>query len=142
MKIFQLKPPKLGFFEGNWTDQELRFQAIFREIQYCYFPRWKNGYMWRIYINKNIQWPTEGICRRNIRSIDIAPHAAKIYSDLGIKLILLHEAAHAVTWRGHEGVWFNRMKKIATQLLREGEAEMARQIMEDANAHFNHAIFN
>ena len=141
MNEFPLKPPRRGFHEGSWTVQELHFQAIFREIQFCYFPGWKNGFMWRVRVNRHLPWFVDGYCRPNFFSIEINPNAVRIYSEFGIKLIFFHEAAHAVTTQRHGGQWFHRMKGIAARLKQEGETYMAQLLMLEADGHARRAEY-
>jgi len=137
MKNNSTQSPNRRFFADLWKDHENRLERRLRELQMRYFPLWKSADEWRVEVNIHLHRSIFGICNRSKKIIGIPPRAFKLYAKAGIDLILLHEMAHAVTWKGHDWKWYRRMIGLSNALEKDGEKEMASFLRMEARVHLD-----
>ena len=108
---------------------------MFDEVCRDYFPRWRGSIHWQVRVESRGQWvdaqgkmqyTTEaGYCDKDNRTILLkCPSKAN----------LIHEICHAVAGLGHGKRFWTRMRKAVQRAEELGEAELAGELRQQADA--------
>jgi hypothetical protein len=109
-----------------------RLLSLFNEIRTCFFPRWDTKKQWRC--EAALEWHetlidggSHGFCDDKNKIIRIWP-AWGCQDDNTLRVLLIHEIAHAVTREAHYLHWQSRCLKAANKAEGMGDQHLAEGI--------------
>jgi hypothetical protein len=101
------------------------YEREFDYVRQTYFPRWDRKKEWNCHVLDDVDG-AEGQCRSESKTIKIGYTVGS-----RLRLLFIHEIAHAAASVGHDKKWQARMKKAAQKAETIGEFELSGEIRKE-----------
>lgn len=115
-----------------------RLDNLFNEVRSCFFPRWDTNKQWKV--EARLEWHQSlrvidwGFCDDKHKTIRIWP-AWVCQDDNALRVLLIHEIAHATERCNHQPKWQARCLKAASKAEGMGNQRLADAIRLDVKPH-------
>lgn len=101
------------------------YEREFDYVRQTYFPRWDRKKEWKLQVLEDVDG-AEGQCRYESKTIKI-----RYTVESRLRLLFIHEIAHAAASVGHDKKWQARMEKAAQKAETIGEFELSGEIRKE-----------